>query len=174
MRRWLLAACVWAWGGIAQAGNELELFEADQRLARYSFAVGASSPAFMVAGLLLGEENPTAGAIVGGVGVLGTAVSLPLLGRRSMLAADHLELTGGKGALTIFFSIGNILGGAYFLAVEPSNTAAVVYLASTGAALTLGGLQLRENRFVATMRTDPRTGLWLTPTPNGLALAGRF
>jgi hypothetical protein len=175
MRRWLLAAGMWMFASTADAGNELELFEEDQRIARYSFIVGASAPVLLAAGALLSEEQPITGGLIAGTGVAISAVSLPLLGRRSMLAGDHLDLTGGKGAIALFFGIGTLLSGTYYVAIDQSSVGAATYLACTAGALMLGGLQLRENRFVATMRTDPRSSsLRISPTPRGLLLTGTF
>lgn len=175
MKRWLLAAVLWACGGVARAIPDMEAFERDQRFGRAMFATGATAPVLLAGAALIAEENPGAATAMGGAAVVISGVSLPLLGRRAMLAGDHLELTAGKGAIALFFGIGTTLGGAYYVIFDQSTGSAVTYLACTAGSLTLGGLQLRENSFVAEMRSDPRQGsLYLSPTPNGLLLSGTF
>lgn len=175
MRQWVLAGLLWACGGVAQAIPDMEAFERDQRIGRYMFTAGATAPVLLAGAALIAEDNPTAATVMGGTAVVISGASLPLLGRRAMLAGDHLELTAGKGAVALFFGIGTALSGAYYVAVDPNNGAALTYTACTIGSLTLGGLQLRENTFVAEMRSDPRQGsLYLSPTPNGVLLTGTF
>ena len=174
MRRIVASALLLLASGAAQAASDLELFEADQRLGRAGFIAGAASPVLLAGGILISEEAPTAGLVVGGIGMV-SAAGLPLMGRRSMLAAKHLGSGSGKGAVSLFFSIGTLLSGTYFLALDPNAGVGTAYFVCSAGALGFGGWQLSDNRFVATMRTDPRRGeLWLTPTPSGLALSGRW
>ncbi|MEL6347739.1 MAG: hypothetical protein AAFV53_31830, partial [Myxococcota bacterium] len=81
----------------------------------------------------------------------------------------------GKGAIGLFLGISAALTSAYFVAIDQNNAVAFTYLACTAGSLTFGGLQLRENTFVARMRTDPRMGaVRIVPTTQGVLLTGRF
>lgn len=173
--RWMLCALLGWFSPEALADNELDLYEEDQQIAQKFFIGGASAPILLVAGAMAGEERPVLAGSLGGAGVVMSAVTLPLLGRKAMLAGDHLGLTAGKGAICLFFGIGTTLSGAYYVLVDQSTVGGLAYLGFTAASLTLGGLQLRENRFVASMRTDPHArSLYLTPTSQGLMLSGTF
>lgn len=172
--RWLVAFLAWSVSTPVHAGYSLEEFEQDQRFARYCFIAGASAPLMLATSTLFREENPAAATTLSSTGVAISAVSLPLLGRRAMLAGDHLDLTGGKGAVALFFGIGTALSGAYYVAIDQNNASGFSYLAFSAASLTLGGLQLRQNSFVAEMRTDPNARLYLRPSPGGLTLSGTF
>ncbi len=163
---WMLLAPALGW-----AGDSLERAAEHQRTARIGFIIGASAPMLVLAATAL--EPEAAGAAqpaVAAVGVAGSAVGLTLLGRRSMKAGALLELSGGGGAVTLFFDIAALaLGTHYVLAGQSASSATGYLIASTGA-LTAGGLQLRRNQFISEMRTDPRVYI----TPSGAGITGRF
>ena len=81
-----------------------------------------------------------------------------------------LDLSGGGGAVTLFFDIAAVAVGTHYVLVGQNPTSGLAYLTASAGGLVSGGLQLRRNRFIADMRTDPR--VYITPT--GPVLVGRF
>ena len=133
--------------------------------------IGAAAPVFVMGSAAMGADAPGgARAGVAAVGVAGSAVGLSLLGRRSMKAASLLDLSGGGGAVTLFFDIAAVAVGTHYVIAGQNPTSGLAYLAASVGGVTAGGLQLRQNRFIADMRTDPR--VYLTPT--GAVLVGQF
>ena len=181
--RWWARTALLALGlalpGAAQAGSEEDAYEKDQRAASVGFLLGTASPLLIATGLTIltdadGEVTPL-GTGVAAVGAAGSAVGLPLLGRRSMLAAKHLGETGPMGAVSLFFGIGTVLTGGYAVVSGGNTSAEVAYLGCSAGALLTGGLQLRQNEFISDMRRPPpETRLLLAPTPQGVVLAGSF
>ena len=155
----------------AQADTRLERMEAHQRIARAGWVISAASPVFMGAAVSMSAEGqPGLRAGVAAVGVAGSGVGLTLLGRRSMKAASMLDLSGGGGAVTLCFDIAAVAAGAHYVLAGQNSTSGLSYLVASAGGLTAGGLQLRQNRFIADMRTAPA----LLVTPTGVQVVGRF
>lgn len=169
--RWMLALMMLLLPLTGQADSWLERMEEHQKVARVGLVVGAVAPVFVMSSAAMGAEAPGgARAGVAAIGVAGSAVGLSLLGRRSMKAASLLDLSGGGGAVTLFFDIVAVAVGTHYVIAGQNPTSGMAYLAASAGGLTAGGLQLRQNRFIADMRTDPRVYL----TPNGAVLVGHF
>ena len=166
--RWVWRALLlWMLPALATAGSGLERMEEHQRIARIGFVVGAVSPLLVLSTQGLDEETQRAAQLgIAMVGIGGSAVGLSLLGRRSMKAAVALDLTGTGGAVALFFDIVAVASGAHYMLAGQNPTSGIAYLVASAGALTAGGLQLRQNRFIADMRTDPR--VYITPTELGV------
>ena len=169
--RWMLALVMLVQPLMGRADSRLERMEEHQRVARVGLVIGAAAPVFVMGSAAMGADAPGgARAGVAAVGVAGSAVGLSLLGRRSMKAASLLDLSGGGGAVTLFFDIAAVAVGTHYVIAGQNPTSGLAYLAASVGGVTAGGLQLRQNRFIADMRTDPR--VYLTPT--GAVLVGQF
>lgn len=169
--RWMMVLVMLVLPGMGNANSRLERMEEHQSAARVGLVVGVVAPLFVLGSASMGEGVPGgARAGVAAVGVAGSAVGLSLLGRRSMKAASMLDLSGGGGAVTLFFGIASVAVGSHYVIAGQNPTSGLVYLAASAGGATAGGLQLRQNRFIADMRTDPRVYL----TPGGAVLVGQF
>lgn len=165
--RWIVSALMLLAPSLGLAGDSLERAAEHQRTARIGFIIGASAPALVLAATVM--EPEAAGAAqpaVAAVGVAGSAVGLTLLGRRSMKAGTLLDLSGGGGAVTLFFDIAAVALGTHYVLAGQNTSSATGYLIGSAGALAAGGLQLRRNRFISEMRTDPR--VYITPTGAGI------
>ncbi|MFT5680240.1 MAG: hypothetical protein ACI8RZ_001146 [Myxococcota bacterium] len=169
--RLMMSLCMLLAPSLGLAGDVLERVAEHQRAARIGFIVGASAPVFMLAATAMNPEASVGvRAGVASVGVAGSAVGLSLLGRRSMKAGVLLDLSGGGGAVTLFFDIVTVAVGTHYVLIGQNPSSAAAYLIGSGGALAAGGLQLRRNQYTTEMRTDPR--VYVTPT--GAGITGRF
>jgi hypothetical protein len=169
--RWFVGMWLLLAPAVGLADGRLERMEEHQRVARIGLVIGATAPTFVLAAAAMGEGTPVgARAGVAAVGVAGSAAGLTLLGRRSMKAATLLDLSGGGGAVALFFDIAAVATGTHYVIAGQSTASGMGYLIASAGALTAGGLQLRRSRFVADMRTDPRVLI----TPTGATVVGRF
>ena len=172
MLRWgMLSGWLMLLSGTARADSRLERSAEHQRLARAGLIIAAISPVFVLsASAMEGEGQGVERTSTAAVGVAGTAVGLTLLGRRSMRAAASLDLSGGGGAVTLCFDIAAVAAGTHYAIAGQNPTSGMSYLVASAGGLVAGGLQLRQNRFIAEMRTDPRVMI----TPTGVAVVGQF